>query len=215
MNLSGKTVLKTMFRIGMILIATSFAIRCIPNAKSQESVGGGSVGGGSVGQEQAGSTVAADSESDSSEEDGLVDPPYKPKTEAELKRSLSAIQFKVTQKEGTEPAFRNKYWDNKKQGIYRCVVCAQSLFSSETKYKSGTGWPSFYDPIKKDHVAYRTDFHLFYPRKEVHCSRCNAHLGHVFDDGPKNATGKRYCMNSAAMTFEPKSNKPNSNKSKR
>jgi len=86
--------------------------------------------------------------------------------------------------------------------LYRCVVCGLSLFASETKYKSGTGWPSFYAPIKPDHVGYKTDWHLLFPRKEVHCSRCNAHLGHVFDDGPRDKTGKRYCMNSAALRFE-------------
>ncbi|MCA9135289.1 MAG: peptide-methionine (R)-S-oxide reductase MsrB [Planctomycetales bacterium] len=146
-------------------------------------------------------------ESDEDEEDEIEEPPYTPKTKSELQKMLTPIQFKVTQNEETEPAFRNKYWDNKKEGIYRCIVCGQSLFSSDTKYKSGTGWPSFYDTIKPDHVGLKSDFHLFYPRKEVHCSRCNAHLGHVFDDGPKETTGKRYCMNSAAMTFEPLSEK--------
>lgn len=136
------------------------------------------------------------------QEGEVTEPPYEPKSKAELRRSLTSMQFKVSQSEGTEPAFRNKYWDNKEPGIYRCVVCGQSLFSSETKYKSGTGWPSFYKPIKPDHVGYKTDWHLFFPRKEVHCSRCNAHLGHVFDDGPRETTGKRYCMNSASLTFE-------------
>jgi methionine-R-sulfoxide reductase len=138
-------------------------------------------------------------------EDLLEDPPYEPMSKAELRRKLTSMQFKVTQNEDTEPKFRNQYWDNKKEGIYRCVVCGRALFSSATKFKSGTGWPSFYAPIVKGKVGYKTDYFLFYPRTEVHCGRCNAHLGHVFDDGPQDKTGKRYCMNSAAMKFEPAS----------
>ena len=147
------------------------------------------------------SQVESKKNRDDKSEEELKEPEYKKKSVAELKRALSSMQFKVTQNADTEPAFRNRYWDNKKEGIYRCVVCGLSLFSSEAKYKSGTGWPSFFAPIKKDHVGYKTDYYLFYPRTEVHCKRCNAHLGHVFDDGPKNKTGKRYCMNSAAMKF--------------
>ncbi len=130
--------------------------------------------------------------------------PYVPKTKRELQRMLTRIQYDVTQNEATEPAFRNRYWDNKKEGIYECIVCGRDLFSSKTKYKSGTGWPSFYAPIDPKSIGTRTDYRLFYARTEVHCSRCKAHLGHVFDDGPR-PTGLRYCMNSASLKFVEKS----------
>jgi peptide-methionine (R)-S-oxide reductase len=124
------------------------------------------------------------------------------KTDAEWKEILTSEQYRILRKKGTEPAFSGKYYHFTEEGIYQCAACGNELFSSKTKYDSGSGWPSFWKPISENSVETEKDTSLMMHRTEVHCARCGGHLGHLFEDGP-DPTGLRYCINSAALQFVP------------